>query len=303
MAKNHRLDEPYDPMSREIAQNPTLSMEALGVYAYARSLPEGWDVSVESIAATKRIGMKRCRDAVAELRALNLWHTITLRAPGGSFESRVYVTSRAMDEAEVLASGGVDPASVVRTGRPKSAGRTDRPSTDGRSMSGRSVDGRFINGRSTGEQERTDSREPTERTETENGTATAAADAPVGAELVPVGQNIAEISRPTANRVVQVYVDTWRETRDYPPPQQTVKQVGAEAKRLLADPNMDLWILRRAVEAAARKGFATVTAEIGRLDSTTPTSNRPGRFDGLAAIQADVAEADARGDAPGELFR
>ena len=75
---------------------------------------------------------------------------------------------------------------------------------------------------------------------------------------------------PTAQHAVAKYVDVWRETRQYDPPSQVTGQVARESKRLFND-GMDLAVIACAITACARKGFATVTTEVGRLSAVSKT--------------------------------
>jgi hypothetical protein len=106
----------------------------------------------------------------------------------------------------------------------------------------------------------------------------------------------------TAADVVTEFVEVWRETREYAPPSAMVKQVGREAKRLLADGTEPELILQ-AVRSIGRKGFATLTTEFGRMSGAADPFARPGRFDGLVAAMADGAARDAAGEPAGSLFQ
>jgi hypothetical protein len=106
----------------------------------------------------------------------------------------------------------------------------------------------------------------------------------------------------TAADVVAEFVETWRLTREYDPPSALVKQVGREAKRLLAD-GTDPTLILQAVRSVGGKGMATLTAEFGRMSGAADPFARPGRFDGLVASMKDAVDRDAANEPAGAMFR
>jgi hypothetical protein len=158
MPKVHRTILPYDPMPRAIPLDAGLDFADVGIYAWARALPDGAEISVEEIVRQHRgVGMPRARASVIRLRERGLWHTITLRTsnPEAPLQSFVVVPpdpwsrQRAVDDVlsdPKIKGVPVDGPSdarlrrVLSADRPPrvrvSAGRPDRELADGLAADG-----------------------------------------------------------------------------------------------------------------------------------------------------------------------
>lgn len=150
MAKLHRTDLPYDPMPRAVAQDKTMSLAALGIYAWARSLPDGAELSVEEVVKQDRgVGMPTARKAVKELRDRGLWHTFTIRTrdPEKPLVSLVIVapepwtTERARTTLNEVDGRIVDNPPPPKL-RDVSAGQPDREVSDDQAPDDRGADDR-----------------------------------------------------------------------------------------------------------------------------------------------------------------
>ena len=157
MAKLHRTELPYDPTPRAVAQASTLSFDALGVWVWARSLPDGAEVSSGDVEAAHRgLGADRAAKAVRALRAHGLWHTLTFRLPDGLLTSRVVIPPEPWTRERAAEVLGLDPAELVegpsdrRHLRAVSAGHTDTRISESRSTDHRSTDHRSAESRSPG---------------------------------------------------------------------------------------------------------------------------------------------------------
>ncbi len=149
MAKLHRTELPYDPTPRAVAQDATLPLDALGVWVWARSLPDGAELSVDSVLDLHRgLGADRAARAVQALRAHGLWHTLTYRTGGGLVTSRVVIPPEPWTREEAAGALGLavenllDGPSERRHLRAVSAGRTDTRKTEDRSTEDRSTEHR-----------------------------------------------------------------------------------------------------------------------------------------------------------------
>lgn len=137
MAKVHRTELPYDPLPRSVAQDGAMPFDALGAYAWARSLPDGAPLSVEELVRQGRgMGMPRARAAVQYLRRVGLWHTVTVRThdPESPLASVVIVPpepwtrARAIAELDLPAGRIVDgPADLLLRGVPLARASRERP--------------------------------------------------------------------------------------------------------------------------------------------------------------------------------
>lgn len=78
-------EQGWTPSYWAVSQNRELSFRALGLHTYLMSMPEGWRISSDRVAAKSLEGRDSVQTALRELEAANLYKVVRTRGPGGKF--------------------------------------------------------------------------------------------------------------------------------------------------------------------------------------------------------------------------
>ena len=83
-------EDHYSLVSNELARDPSISLQAKGLYLYLRSHREGWSMSTERIAEALGVARKTVTKYVQELEAAGYLEREQAHVPGGDFGSMLY---------------------------------------------------------------------------------------------------------------------------------------------------------------------------------------------------------------------
>ena len=78
-------EQGWTPSYWGVSQDRTLSFRALGLHTYLMSMPEGWRISSDRVAAAAKEGRDAIQTALRELETAGLYEVVRTRGTGGKF--------------------------------------------------------------------------------------------------------------------------------------------------------------------------------------------------------------------------